>query len=560
MPRRRTRTSSDPPPRLVRKLNTVGSYRRIVKTVGSVVMLKAMSERLGIRAIVDSLIPMQRDVGLTHGQIVETLVVNRCHAPAPLYEITNWANLSGMADLYGCRSEAFNDDRIRATLDVLSEYEADLQSALVLRIVNEFQVPIDEVLYDLTSLYFEGDYDQSELVALGYSRDQKPDKKQVNLALTTSKQGAVPLQAQTLKGNTGDPSTVEANAKALKNTLRRQKFLQITDGGMLTPENVHRLEQEGIEFLAPWQADTALLDLLQAYPVTWEEMEYRGPKGNDRYWTTELGISVVYEEVLEDQPQPPRQPGQRGRLPKHPVIRHTYWERAIITRSSKKQELDAKTRAKHMKKIEEQLQKIQGGLNKRRLKTRVQVETKLNALLSGNYAVYRQCLDLALVGVDQEMSFTWSWNASALERLQGRDGIYVLLTNRKDPEKYPAAWALNEYKARNPIEARIRDLKSSVKIRPLFVHTDARIQALVFITVVALQVYSLIEWEAEKVQQDWTTNLLKRAFSGICILQTLNEDHSIDMEWCNLSPDHVKILDMLGLSLISLPDRLEPFT
>lgn len=77
---------------------------------------------------------------------------------------------------------------------------------------------------------------------------------------------------------------------------------------------------------------------------------------------------------------------------------------------------------------------------------------------------------------------------------------------------------------------------------------------------IALQLYCLIEWEARNAQEKWTAKFLKAVFSGVSIVQTLNEDGSVDMEWCNLMPCHVRILQTLGLHLISLPDMLEPLT
>jgi hypothetical protein len=60
---------------------------RIVKEIGSLVLLKAMAERMNIRGLIDALIPMERERGLTHGQVFEACVINRCHAPVPLYEM-----------------------------------------------------------------------------------------------------------------------------------------------------------------------------------------------------------------------------------------------------------------------------------------------------------------------------------------------------------------------------------------------------------------------------------------------------------------------------------------
>jgi len=69
----------------------------------------------------------------------------------------------------------------------------------------------------------------------------------------------------------------------------------------------------------------------------------------------------------------------------------------------------------------------------------------------------------------------------------------------------------------------------------------------------------LIEWEAKKAQQEWTARFLERVFNSVSVLQSLREDGTVEMEWCNLMPEHMRVLETLGLHLIELPDRLEPF-
>lgn len=177
-------------------------------------------------------------------------------------------------------AELFNDDRARQTLDLLPAYERDLQSQVGLRLITTFSVPVDEILYDITSLYFEGVYEDSQLIRLGYSRDKKPEKKQVNLGLTTSREGgcalAIPDPARQYRRSGHGRSQHQGPAP---DTAAGALCAEITDGGRLSPENVHRLEQQDVGFVGPWQADTALLDLLQEANVEWEKMPYRGSRG-----------------------------------------------------------------------------------------------------------------------------------------------------------------------------------------------------------------------------------------------------------------------------------------
>jgi len=64
-------------------------------------------------------------------------------------------------------------------MDAIAPYDNDIEEAIVLGVLSRFgKIDTDQILWDLTSFYFEGDYDESELIRLGYSRDQKKDKRQ----------------------------------------------------------------------------------------------------------------------------------------------------------------------------------------------------------------------------------------------------------------------------------------------------------------------------------------------------------------------------------------------
>ncbi len=557
-----------PKPHFTQKVNAIGTHQRVVKTLGSLALLKAMAEEMNLRGIIDTLVPWHGPkASATHGEVLEALVLNRLHSPRPLYRFDQWAAVSGLADLYGRSADRFHDDRLRETLDQVHAYDEEIQTAMALRSITHFGVPADSVLYDITSLYFEGEHTESELIEYGYSRDQKPDKKQINLGLTVSAEGGVPLLGRTLKGSTADVTTVEANTEALRRIIGRKELLTVTDGGMLSPANVVMLERQGVTFVAPWNAETAVLQALTA-PNTqwpWAELSYRGATGRETYWATEMGLPVVYDEVLTDQPAPPRQPGQRGRLPEHPKVRHIHWERAICVRATSKMSRDEKHRIKHLAAIEQQLTRLHEGLGKRRLKRRAAVEARLMQILGGECARYRACVEWTLTGGETEeepMTFAWQWDQAAIDQFKRCEGIYILITNLKDLDTYPPAEIVQLYKRRNPVEDRIRTLKSTVKVRPLFVHTDERVRALVLVTVLALTLYSLIEWRARQSQEAWTTRFLAQEFEGIAVLQTHYADGRIELEWCNLMPRHHSLLRRLGLKLTDLPDYVfpSPFT
>jgi transposase len=89
----------------------------------------------------------------------------------------------------GVPAEKVNDDRLYRALDALLPHKPALEKHLKQRLGELFELDYDLLLYDVTSTYFEGEASKNPLAARGYSRDHRPDCKQVNLALAVSREG-----------------------------------------------------------------------------------------------------------------------------------------------------------------------------------------------------------------------------------------------------------------------------------------------------------------------------------------------------------------------------------
>ena len=134
----------------------------------------------------------------------EQLVLNHLNDPCPLLHIEEWAEARGILELYGIPPDKLNDDRVGRALDAIAPYDNDIEEAIVLCVLSRFgKIDTDQIIWDLTS-YFEGDYDESELIRLGYSRDQKKDKKQAVVELNVTAKEGIPLCHRLLPGNASD--------------------------------------------------------------------------------------------------------------------------------------------------------------------------------------------------------------------------------------------------------------------------------------------------------------------------------------------------------------------
>ena len=122
--------------------------------------------------------------------------------------------------------------------------------------------------------------------------------------------------------------------------------------------------------------------------------------------------------------------------------------------SSSKASKDQKTREKAIAKITEQLDKVKAGINRYHLKTRCAVLNKVNKILGGPFLKYKKAIAFDIVDTDGIMTFSWSWKNDVLDKLKAKDGVYTLITNRRDCN---AEELLVLYKSRNGIESRFCD-------------------------------------------------------------------------------------------------------
>lgn len=137
-------------------------------------------------------------------QVLELLVVNRLIDPGSEFRLhRQWFDQSAMDVLLGLDFAVAEKDRLYRCLDRILKHTADLFLHLQQRWKNLFDAQFDVLLYDLTSTYVEGEAEQNPKAQRGYSRDKRPDCKQVIVALVITPEG-FPLAYEVMDGNTSD--------------------------------------------------------------------------------------------------------------------------------------------------------------------------------------------------------------------------------------------------------------------------------------------------------------------------------------------------------------------
>lgn len=177
------------------------------------------------------------------------LVLSRlCEPSSELRVAEHLFEASALGELLGVPAAKVNDDRLYRTLDRLLPHKRDLEIHLKQQLGELFDLDYDLLLYDVTSTYFEGEAAGNDLAQRGYSRDHRPDCKQVNIALVVSRCG-MPLGYEVFAGNRTDVTTVEEIVDEMESRYGKSNRIWVMDRGMMSADNVEFLKQSGRRYI-----------------------------------------------------------------------------------------------------------------------------------------------------------------------------------------------------------------------------------------------------------------------------------------------------------------------
>lgn len=478
------------------------------RQIGALPLVWPVLEKLGVQAIVNELMAGEADIDL--GRIVVLLTLNRLLAPQPLYQVQDWLVTTVLPELLDIQPAQVYDNRLGRGLDRLYPYWGELWARLVNRAITVYGIDLSVLHWDITSIYFEGAYLDSQLAAYGYSRDHRSDTKQVNLQVDVSHDGYVPLLYEVLRGNTADITRPIPHLQALLAFLARPELaarhlrpILVSDCKMITAEAALACQRHGLFYLGPLADSRAVTTVVSSVP------------------TKELAdhpLAYRPQRVKTADPRfAPYQGVWRPFTFEHEGEQVT--DRVLVVWSAGKQRLDEQKRKQQLKRLLNRLAGIESKLNTRRYKQRAYAEKQLAQAQQGNSA--HNLVDIELTGIDGALSLTFRINRQKLAAAQALDGRYPLATNASH---LSANEALTLFKGQDGIEKRFHTVKGPLLVQPLFVRSDQRIEGLVFMTLLALLVRAIVEREGRRHGLSFTADRLWRGFSGL---------QAVDITWQN---------------------------
>jgi hypothetical protein len=455
----------DPPP--------VGTRRH----VGPLLLVAHYLRRLGLVDLIDDAAPMRGRAMLTHGEVIAALVANRLCGPAPLYDVAGWASSAALAELLSVPAGLLNDDRLGRALEALAPAAEQVRGALALAAASRCGADLSRLHLDMTAVRFTGGYTGSALVAKGWAADRSIARQVKTMQVSTRAGVAVYY-----RGHPGGSNEAPCFADALERirALAPPGVVCVIDSGFGHLSKLFAADAAGLRFVVPLRADTGwagwfaadVPDGLAALARLdhCSRRERRLPEDQRTVWNGVLrGRDIADDDT------------------------GAHWLRIAYIWSSEEATSVADARQRALTTAEDALTRIRNGLGGRYYKTRKQVDDRVATIIGHRIA------DLITVttGTDDQGKPTIAWhrNPHAIISASAHDGLYALATNLPDPSArtLTALDVLGIYKDQWIVEQRHRDLKQTLHVRPIFLHNDDRIHALIAVIGIALLIYGLIE-------------------------------------------------------------------
>jgi transposase len=439
----------DDDPDVVRiRLSQVGWTN--ARNFGDVYLAHWLWRHLHLDAIVERHLPMgQHTVRPT--DIVAIEVINRLCAPCSEFALAeHWYASTGLADLLGIDDDCITKDRLYRTLDALRRAKEAIERDVHDHLRTLFDLDYELLLYDLTSTYFEGLAENNPLAQRGYSRDRRSDCKQIVIALVVTREG-FPLAHECLIGNIQDGQTVPALVGAIEKRFGACRRVWVMDRGMISKDNLAFLGRKGRRYLIALKRNALSKFAKELTRPGWQRL----PDNVD------VDVKCV----------------RRGRC--------SY----LLARSLPRRHKERAIRRRHLLKLHRGLQSLQRRIAGGRLKNRDKILEALGRL-KGDCPKAKALVRIETLAA-RPTTLGWSWDIGRIKAALIRDGAYILRSNQ--PGWQPAeVW--QTYMQLTVVEKAFRVLKSELLLRPLWHHYSGRVEAHVFVCVLAYTLWKTLDY------------------------------------------------------------------
>jgi transposase len=477
-----------------------------IKNIDHLGIVAGLIDEIGIVEIINFKLGIDPREKITSGILVKAILINGLgFVSRPLYLFSQFFDDKAIKILLGedVESDYLNDDKIGRVMDNLYKYGLNnLFIEVVLSVIKKFQINTKYSHLDATSFHLHGEYkgeDNKEkkeseiirerpiIITKGYSRDHRPDLKQVVLDLITSSDGDIPLLMRAGDGNEADKAVFGKILVEFKKQINFDSIM-VCDSALYSQENLQLIEHLKWISRVPMTIKKAK-ELVQSVEIedieiTSEERKKRAALNLEGYkWKEEV---VTYGGIKQ------------------------IW---LIVESQKRRDSDLEKLEKKLKKEKDKVQKLLKELKKEDFETPEQARYKLKGI-NKNLKMFaiKEIQIIEITSKDNKTIYKMSGlgyeKTEEIEIQRKEAGRFILATNVVGDEKLEPSEIITNYKNQQSCERGFRFLKDPLFFADsFFVENPERIETMLFLMSLCLLVYNLGQRELR--------NSLKRAKIGI---------------------------------------------
>src|SRR6516162_6582395 len=448
-------------------------------------------------------------------QVLQLLVVNRLIDPGSEFRVhRQWFDQSAMDVLLNADFAVAEKDRLYRCLDRILEHRQELFRHLQQRWNDLFDAQFDVLLYDLTSTYVEGEAELNPKAKRGYSRDGRPDCKQVVVALVITPEG-FPLAYEVMDGNTSDKTTLRGFLERIEELYGKARRVWLMDRGIPTEAVLQEMRQAERQMFYLVGTPKARVT---KYEKQWVELPWQ-----------KVRDSVEVKLFSQD-----------GEL-------------YVLAKSEGRQAKEIAIRRKKLARLLRKLRRMRKSLPKRdQLLLRIGAAKKETGRAFG-------FVKIRVPGTNQEVTretFTFHTDRKKLNDAQLRDGHYLFRTNlvAEDPV---VLW--DRYMQLTQVEAAFKCLKSELGIRPIYHQLEHRVEAHILVAFLAYCLSVTLRHRLEAHAPGLTPRAVLEKLASI---QMLDVSFPTTDGRCLTLPRYTEPADDVALMLhqlqLTLPDQPPP--
>jgi transposase len=392
--------------------------------------------------------------------LTQIMALNRLVSPLSEHAMPDWIRQTALADILGSDFDTLVDESLYQNLDRLHPRRALIEQGLAERERTLFNLEQSVYLYDLTSTYFEGQCPHNPQAKRGYSRDSRPDCKQVVVGLVLDREG-FPKAHEIFDGNRTDRTTLDDMLEILEaRTGRTEGATVVVDRGMAFEDNLKQIQARHCHYIVASR------------------------QGSRNEHLDEFEEEAGWAQIIR-QPSPTNPAQQKTRvLVKREVVGK---EVHILCKSSGREQKDRAIREKHEQHLLADLKKLKQRIATGRLKDPTKIHEAIGRLKE-RYPRVARYYEIGYAA--DSTSLSWEENTEKKAIAKQLDGGYLLKTDRKDLSD-EEIW--RTYMLLTRVESAFRAMKSPLAERPIFHHLQHRVQTHIFLCVLAYHLLVSIE-------------------------------------------------------------------